>query len=190
MASIKYIDVRKGMVLVGEDGSLMQCLERDLNTPGNWRAILYLKMRNLKTGSITDNRYKPDDKAELAYLDTREMQYSYRDGDSYIFMDTETFEQTSLKAEFVGEQMVYLKENDTVRLTVFDGKPLSVELPATVELKVTETEPGIKGATAQAQYKGAVVETGLKINVPPFINQGDIIKIDTRTGEYLGRHGK
>ena len=190
MASIKNIDVRKGMVLVNDDGTLSQCLERDLNTPGNWRAILYLKLRNLKTGSIIQTRVLPDDKVELAYLETREMSYSYRDGDSFVFMDTETFEQMPLKAEFVSEQMQYLKENDTVRVTTYEGKALTVELEATVELKVIETEPGIKGATAQAQYKGAVVETGLKINVPSFVNEGDVIKIDTRTGEYTGRVAK
>lgn len=190
MAAIKNIDIRKGMVYVGEDGTLYQCLDRDLNTPGNWRAILYLKVRNLKTGSITDNRVKPDDKVELAYLDTREMQYSYRDGDAFIFMDNETFEQMPLPALMIDDQMKYLRENDVVKVTMYEGKALSVELPQTVELTVTETEPTIKGATAQAQLKKATVETGLNVNVPPFINKGDVVKIDTATGEYLARISK
>src|SRR5207248_4190208 len=107
VASIEYVDVRKGMVLVGDDGELYQCLDRDLNTPGNWRAILQLKLRNLKTGSITMNRVRPEDKSELAYLDTREMQYSYKDGDEYVFMDSETYEQMTLPDELIGEQMQY-----------------------------------------------------------------------------------
>ena len=187
MATIKNIDVRKGMVIVAEDGQLYQCLDRDLNTPGNWRAILVLKMRNLKTGVIKDERVRPDDKVDLAYLEGRDMQYLYKDGDNYIFMDNETFDQMPLPAELIDEQMGYLKENDVVRVTSFEGKPISVELPATVELKVTETDPALKGATAAAQYKPATVETGIKINVPPFVNVGDVIKIDTRNGEYLGR---
>ncbi len=187
MASIKNVDIRRGMVLVGEDGQLHQCLDRDLNTPGNWRAILQLKMRNLKTGSITINRVRPEDKAELAYLEKRPFQYSYKDGTDYIFMDTETFEQMAMPDEIIGDQMKYLKENDTVVLTMYEGKPIDVELPATVELKVIETEPGIKGATAAAQYKPAVLETGLKITVPPFINPGEVIQVDTRDGKYLSR---
>ena len=178
------------MVFVGEDGGLFQCLDRDLNTPGNWRAILQLKVRNLKTESITVNRVRPDDKVELAYLETKKMQYSYREGDDFIFMDSETFDQLPLKGEFVGDQILYLKENDEVLVTIFEGKPLYFELPGTVELKVTETEPGIKGATAAAQTKPATVETGYKLNVPSFIHIGDTIKIDTAEGKYIGRVGK
>ncbi len=190
MADIKNIDIRKGMVYVGEDGSLFQCLDRDLNTPGNWRAILYLKVRNLKTGSITQTRVKPDDKVALAYLETKNMQYSYREGDEFVFMDPETFEQLALKAAFVEDQIKYLRENDVAMVTLYEGKPLGFELPQTVELTVIETEPGIKGATAAAQYKPATMETGLVINVPSFINAGDTIKIDTEEGKYLGRSGQ
>ncbi|MFO0809589.1 MAG: elongation factor P [Gemmataceae bacterium] len=187
MASIENVDIRKGMVIVGEDGQLYQCLDRDLNTPGNWRAILQLKMKNLKTGSITINRVRPQDKAELAYLEKKDFQYLYQEGDDYIFMDSETFDQFPLSTELLGDQMKYLKENDTVKLTLFDNKPIDLELPAMVELKVTETEPALKGATAAAQYKSATMETGLKIQVPPFIAIGEMLQIDTRTGEYLSR---
>ena len=187
MASIEYVDVRRGMVVVGEDGQLYQCLDRDLNTPGNWRAILQLKLKNLKTGSITQNRVRPQDKVEIAYLEKKDYQYLYKEGDDYIFMDTETYDQFPLSAEFVGEQMKYLKENDNVKLTTYEGKPIDIELPATVELKVIETEPSMKGATAQAQYKPATLETGLKITVPPFINIGEVVQVDTRSGEYLSR---
>lgn len=187
MASIEYVDVRRGMVIVGEDGQLYQCLDRDLNTPGNWRAILQLKLKNLKTGSITMNRVRPQDKVEVAYLDKRPFQYSYKDGTDYIFMDSETFEQFTMPGDLIGDQMKYLKENDEILITMYEGKPLDVELPATVSLKVVETEPALKGATAAAQYKPATLETGLKITVPPFIGIGEVIQIDTRTGEYLSR---
>jgi elongation factor P len=187
VASIEYIDVRKGMVLVGERGELYQVVDRDLNTPGNWRAILQLKLKNLKTGSITINRVRPQDKVEQAYLDKREMQYIYRDGDGFVFMDTETYEQLTLPADEVGELMLYMKEGNTAQITFYEGKPLSVDLPASVELEVTETEPAMKGATAAAQYKPATLETGLKVTVPPFIGIGEKIVVDTRSGEYLSR---
>jgi elongation factor P len=187
VASIEYVDVRKGMVLVGDDGQLYQCLDRDLNTPGNWRAILQLKLKNLKTGSITMNRVRPQDKVEVAYLEKKDFQYLYQEGNDYIFMDTETYDQAPLPKDLLGDQMKYLKENDVVKLTMYEGKPLDVELPATVEHKVVETEPSMKGATAQAQYKPAITETGLKVTVPPFIGVGDVIQVDTRSGEYLGR---
>jgi elongation factor P len=187
VASIEYVDVRKGMVLVGDDGQLYQCLDRDLNTPGNWRAILQLKLKNLKTGSITMNRVRPQDKVEVAYLEKKDFQYLYQEGEDYIFMDTETYDQFPLPEDLLGDQMKYLKENDTVKLTMYEGKPLDIELPATVDLKVVETEPSVKGATAAAQYKPAIMETGLKVTVPPFIGVGDVLSIDTRTGEYLSR---
>jgi elongation factor P len=190
VASMEYVDVRKGMVLVGDDGQLYQCLDRDLNTPGNWRAILQLKLKNLKTGSITMNRVRPQDKVEVAYLEKRDFQYLYQEGEDYIFMDTETYDQYPLPKDLLGDQMKYLKENDTVKLTIYEGQPLDIELPATVNLKVVETEPSVKGATAAAQFKPATMETGLKITVPPFISIGDVIAIDTRTGEYLGRSSK
>ncbi len=175
------------MVIVGDDGLLYSVVDRDLNTPGNWRAILNLKLKNLKTGAVAPRRFKPEDKVELAYLDKRPMQYLYQEGDDYVFMDKETFDQTTLSKEWVGEQILYLKENDDAQVTFYDGKPLSLELPPMVELKVAETEPSLKGATASALYKPATMETGLKVAVPPFVGVGDRIQIDTRTGEYLSR---
>ncbi len=184
---IEYVQVRKGMVIVGEDGQLYHVLDRDLNTPGNWRAILQLKLKNLKTGSITLNRVRPQDKVETAFLDKREMEYIYPEADGYVFMDTETFDQITLQKELTGELMDYMKPNTRAFVTFYEGKPLSLELPPTVELEVVETEPSVKGATAAAQYKPAICDTGLKITVPPFINIGEKIKVDTRTGEYLER---
>jgi elongation factor P len=186
VAATKLIDVRRGMVL-NMDGQLYYCLDRDLNTPGNWRAILYLKLKNLKTGSITDTRVQPDDKVDVVYLDTRDHTYSYKDGDEFIFMDSETFEQVSLNASMVGDMMKYLRENDTVKITFYDGNALSMELPQTVTLKVIETEPGIKGATAAAQTKAATLETGLVVQVPSFIAEGEMLVIQTEDGKYLKR---
>jgi elongation factor P len=186
VASIEYIDVRRGMV-IERDGQLFAVLDRDLNTPGNWRAILQLKLKNLQTGSITQERVRPQDKVEQAYLDKREMQYLYQDGDDYVFMDTETYEQIHLNKEWVGNQILFLKENDNAHVVFYESKPISLDLPASVDLKVVETEPSVKGATAAAQYKPAKLETGLEVKVPPFVEIGEVISVDTRTSEYLGR---
>ena len=187
MASINYSQVRKGMVIVGDDGQLYSVVDRDLNTPGNWRAILNLKLKNLKTGAVTPRRFRPDDKVEMAYLDKRAMQYLYKEGDDYVFMDSETFDTITLTRDWVGDQMLYMKENEKAQIIFYEGKPISLELPATVELEVKETEPSVKGATAAAQYKPAILETGLKVTVPPFINIGEKVLVDTRSGEYLSR---
>ncbi len=190
MASTKYIDVRKGQVIVGEGGQLFTVVDREHITPGNWRAILNLKLKNLKTGSVAVNRVKPDDKVEVAYLDRRNMQYLYAEGDGYVFMDNDTYDQLTLGKEWVGDQMKFLKENENVQVIQYDGKPISLDLPKTVELKVIDTEPSVKGATAAAQYKPATLETGAKITVPPFISIGDVIQVDTEEEKYLGRVNK
>jgi elongation factor P len=187
VASIEYSQVRKGMVIVGEDGQLYHVVDRNLNTPGNWRAILTLRIKNLKSGNVVEKRFKPEDKVEQAYLDKREMQYIYQDGDGFVFMDNETYDQVTLPKDMVGDLMLYMKENNKAQIVFYDGKPLSIDLPATVELKVADTEPALKGATAAAQYKPATMETGLKLQVPPFVNIGELIAVDTRTGEYLSR---
>src|SRR5262245_125789 len=186
MASTKMIDIRRGMVL-NMNGTLYYCLDRDLNTPGNWRAILYLKLKNLTTGSSTDERVHPDDKVDVVFLETKDYTYSYKDGDDYVFVDAETFEPVTLSGDMVGSMMPYLRENDPVKITFYDGRALSMELPQTVTLKVVETEPGIKGATAAAQTKAATLETGLVVQVPSFITQGESVVIRTENKEYLGR---
>lgn len=187
VASILYTEVKKGSVIREADGQLYYVLNRELRTPGNLPSKLMLKLKNLKTGFVNDVRVHPEDKVEQAYLETRPMQYLYKDVDGYVFMDTENYDQITLKSDMVGELMGYLKENDIVKVTTYEEKPLSVELPSTVELTVSETDPSIKGATAAAQYKPATLETGLKITVPPFISIGDRVTVDTRTGEYTGR---
>src|SRR5439155_9283910 len=123
VASIEYSQVRKGMVIVGEGGQLYTVVDRDLNTPGNWRAILQLKLKNLNTGAVTINRCRPQDKVEQAYLDKREMQYLYLDGDGYVFMDSENYDQVTLNREWVGDLMLYLKENNNVQVVFYEGKP-------------------------------------------------------------------
>jgi len=186
LAATKMIDIRGGNVL-NMNGTLFYCLGRDLNTPGNWRAILYLKLKNLTTGSITDERVHPDDKVEVVYLDTKDHTYSYKDGDDFVFVDAETYEPVTLSGSMVGEMMPYLRENDPVKITFYDGKALSMELPQTVTLKVVETEPGIKGATAAAQTKAATLETGIVVQVPSFIAEGELLVIQTEDGKYLKR---
>ena len=186
MPSVTYVELRRGMIIV-EDGQLCQVMDRDLKTPGNLPSKLRLKLKNLKTGLVADKRVHPEDKVEQAYLETRDMQYLYKDGDGYVFMDKETYDQITLDKEWVGDLMLYLKENEDAKVTFHDGNPLSLELPNTVELKVVDTEPSVKGATAAAQYKPATLETGLKITVPPFIGVGDVVSVDTRECKYLGR---
>jgi elongation factor P len=188
VSAITYIQVRKGMVLL-EEGELQYVVDRDLNTPGNWRAILQLKLKNLKTGNIVTRRVHPDNKVEQAFLDKRDMQYIYQDGDGYVFMDTENFEQITLSREWVGEQIMYLKENSVATVILHEEKPISLELPGQVKLTVTEAAPALKGATAAAQYKWVTTETGLKVYVPGSMDVGDMILVDTATGEYLSRAG-
>lgn len=187
MASILYSEVRKGMVIRKDDGQLYYCVDRELRTPGNLPSKLTLKLKNIKTGFVNELRVHPEDKVEQAYLEKREMQYLYKDSDGYVFMDTESYDQVTLSEDMVGEEMKYLKEENKIQVTFFEEKALSVELPATVELQVTETEPALKGATAAAQYKPATLETGIKLQVPPFIEIGEKIVVDTRDGKYLSR---
>jgi elongation factor P len=186
VASINYSQARKGMVLV-EDGQLVYVVDRELKTPGNLPSKLTLTLKNLKTGFVNKVRVHPEDKVEQAYLEKRQMQYLYADGDGYVFMDKESYDQITLGREWVGDAMQYLKENDDVVVTFHDNDPISLDLPQTVDLKVVDTEPAIKGATAQAQYKPAKLETGLKITVPPFISIGDVVQVDTAESKYLGR---
>ena len=183
---IKATDIRRGMVITME-GVNFVVLDFAHHTPGNLRAMVQTKLRNMNSGSLIDKRFRSVDQIEVPYVETKEYEYLYSAGDEHVFMDTETYDQITLNKELAGELMLYLKEGDTAQVTFHDGKALSLELPATVELKVVETEPSVKGATAAAQYKPATLETGLKVTVPPFVNIGEVIAVDTRTGEYLSR---
>jgi elongation factor P len=182
----QFGNVRRGAV-IKIDNELFAVMKTEFRNPGNWRAILHLTLKNLRTGTITDRRVRPQDKVDVAFVDQREAQYLYSDGVHHHFMFTDNYEREAFADELLGDDVLYLTADSRVQVKLHDGKPIVVELPSSVRHKVTETEPGLRGATAQAQYKPAVTETGLKIKVPSFIEIGEVVEIDTRTGEYLGR---
>ena len=179
-------DFRKG-VTFEKDGQPCLIVDFQHVKPGKGAAFVRTKYKNLKTGAIREEAFNPSDKFPKAHIDTRQMQYLYNDGELYYFMDNETYEQMPLNKEQLGDSLKFIKENMSVKILSFKGKVFAVEPPIFVELEVVETEPGIKGDTASNVTKAATVETGAVVQVPLFINQGDKIKIDTRTGEYLSR---
>ena len=186
MSSIQATRLRKGMLVkVGAD--LFRVLDLQHVTPGNLRGFVRVKFRNIRTGALSDQKLRSEDAIERATLDEREMQYLYRDGSTYHFMDTTTFDQIQLTEEVLGDSMNYLIAESTIRMEFYGTEPVGIELPQTVDLKVVDTAPGIKGATASAQLKPATLETGLVIQVPPFINPGDLVRVSTETGEYQSR---
>lgn len=169
------------------DNDIFIVLEFQHVKPGKGQAFVRSKLKNIRTGSIVDKTFRAGEKVPKAHLERKEMEYLYRDDDVFHVMDTETYEQTSLSPEQIGEGVKYLKENDRITVVMHGEKVVGVELALNVNLKITETEPGIKGDTASGATKPATVETGVVVNVPLFINEGDIIKIDTRTGSYIER---
>ncbi|MEW6188674.1 MAG: elongation factor P [Actinomycetota bacterium] len=177
---------RTGMT-IEVDGVLYTILDFQHVKPGKGQAFVRTRLRNIKTGAIIDKTFRAGEKVELARLDHRPMQYLYSDHDNYTFMDTESYEQLSLLSEQLGEARKYLKEEMTLEILMYEGKPIGVELPIFVELKVISTPPGVKGDTATGGTKPATLETGAVIQVPLFIEEGDIVKIDTRSGEYITR---
>ena len=186
MATLQATRMKKGMLIkMGAD--LMRVLDVQHVTPGNLRGFVRVKMRNVRSGLLADNRFRSEDTVERETLDEREMQYLYKDGDDYYFMDTVSFEQVHLSSEALGDSVSYLKPEMTIQVEFYGSEPVGIELPLTVDLKVVETAPGIKGATASNQIKPATTETGLVVNVPPFVNTGDMIRVSTETGEYLAR---
>jgi elongation factor P len=174
------------MIIIYEDGLYKVTSVKHL-TPGNKRGFMQTKLKNLKTGLGTERKFRSEDRIEQAMLDTRVMQYLYQDGDLHTFMDTETYEQISLRAEEIGDFLPYLLSNQVVEIEFFEGKPVGMSPPSTVELQVVETEPTLKGATASASYKPARLETGVTIQVPPFIQIGDRVVVDPFEGKYLER---
>ncbi len=186
MASIPATRLRKGM-LIRLDKELWRILDLQHITPGNWRGMVKVKLRNLRTGSLSDQRLRSEDIVERETLDEREMQFLYGDASGYHFMDTTSFEQFQLSAEALGDTVNYLVPDGVVKIEFYGSEPVGVEMPQTVDLKVTDTAPGIKGATASAQVKPATLETGLVVQVPPFVNPGDIVRVNTETGEYQSR---
>ena len=174
-------------MLIKMENDLFRILELQHVTPGNLRGFVRVKMRNIRNGSLNDNRFRSEDQVERAVLDEREMQYLYHDGDDFYFMDTANYEQIHISNEALGDSVNYLKPEMTIQVEFYGTEPVGIELPQTVDLKVTDTAPGIKGATASNQIKPARLETGLVVNVPPFINNGDLVRVNTETGEYLSR---
>jgi len=179
-------ELRKG-INIELDGQLLGVIEYEHIKMGRGGAVVRLKLRNLRTGAIFERTFPASEKFRRAYLERRSVQYTYNDDHLYHFMDTETFEDVTLSTEQLGDEVSYLKENIVVDLLTYNGEPISIELPVTVELQVTQTEPGFRGDTATGGTKPAIVETGLKVNVPLFVDEGDVIRVDTRTGEYIER---
>jgi elongation factor P len=186
MATLQATRLKKGM-LVKMDQDLYRVLDLQHVTPGNLRGFVRIKMRNIRNGTLSDQKLRSEDSVERATLDERQMQYLYQDGTDYYFMDTTTFEQVHISSEALGDSVNYLKAEMTIQVEFYGSEPVGIELPVTVDLKVTDTVPGIKGATASAQVKPATLETGLVVQVPPFVNPGDLIRVSTDTGEYLSR---
>jgi elongation factor P len=172
-------------MLVKLENDLYRVLDLQHVTPGNLRGFVRVKFRNIRNGSLSDQKLRSEEFLERAVLDEHEMQYLYKDGDAYHFMDTSTFEQLHIDAEVLGEAANYLIPDATITVEFYGTEPVGIELPQAVDLKVVETVPGIKGATASAQVKPATLETGLVVQVPPFINIGDAVRVNTETGEYL-----
>ena len=169
------------------DGKLYFCIDFLHVKPGKGAAFVRTKYKNIITGAVLERSFRPTEKFPAARIERVDMQYLYDDGDLYYFMNVETFDQVGLTEEQVGDSLKFVKENEMVKLCSHDGNVFAIEPPISVELEVTDTEPGIKGNTATGATKPAIVETGAKIMVPLFVNQGDKIKIDTRTGEYTSR---
>ena len=177
----------KNGITVEIDGNIYQILEFQHVKPGKGAAFVRTKLKNIISGGVVEKTFRPTEKFENAHIDRKDMQYLYKDGDLYNFMDVETYDQIALDSEVVGDALKFVKENETVKICSHKGNVFSVEPPLLVELAITETEPGFKGDTAQGATKPATVETGAVVNVPLFCETGDVLKIDTRTGEYLSR---
>jgi elongation factor P len=183
---IPATQLRPGMV-VKFNNDLFSVFKMEHRTPGNLRGFVQVKMRNFKSGTMIEHRFSSEDKVEKASLDEQEMEYLYDDGEYYYFMNTETFEQMHLVKDLLGDATDYLTPNLKVAVEFYEGKPISVELPATVDLTITETEPGIKGASVSNVTKAAKCETGLVVQVPPFINEGEKIRVSTSDASYQAR---
>jgi elongation factor P len=183
---IQATQLKRGMVIKHE-GDLYRVVEAQHKTPGNLRGMVQAKIRNLKTNSISDHRFRSVDMVERAILDETEMEFLYQDGDMYHFMNNETYEQIGLSNEVLGDAVSYLIPNIKLKIALWEERPVGIDLPLTVEMTVVETEPAIKGASVSNVGKPAKMETGLIIQVPAFVSEGDVIRIDTASGSYLER---
>jgi elongation factor P len=186
MSSVQATRLRKGnLIKLGND--LFRIMELHHLTPGNKRGFIQARMRNIRTSALADQKFRAEEDLERAVLDEREMQYLYNDGDSYYFMDTSNYEQVQISLEALGDSKDYIVPDAIIKVEFYDVEPVGIELPPTVDLLVVETVPGINRATASAQVKPATLETGLVVQVPPFVNEGDRIRVNTETGEYQSR---
>jgi elongation factor P len=183
---IQATQMRTGMCILFE-GDVCRIMNVQHVTPGNWRGFVQARMRNLRSGNSFEHRFGSTEKVERAILDTHQMEYLYSDPSGHHFMNQETFEQVTLDDETLGDAMLYLLPNTVIQIDFYEDKPVGIELPNTVTLEVVETEPSLKGATASASYKPAKMETGLVVQVPPFIEVGTKIIVDTRENKYLSR---
>ena len=183
---INVNDLRKGTTFE-MDGAIWKVLDYQHHKPGRGNAYIRTKLRNLRTGGTIERTFLSGDRVQDIRLEHRTVQYLYHDDQFYTFMDAETYEQPALPVEMLSDAVNYLKENVTLEMSFYAGEPIDIELPITVDLQVTHTEPGFKGDTATGGSKPAVLETGLKIQVPLFVNIGDVVRVDTRTGQYLTR---
>jgi elongation factor P len=186
---MKATNIRKGQ-LIRHNGQIYKVMVMDHVTPGKGRAHVQTKLRNLIEGTQTEVRFRSDEDVERVVVDTRQMQYLYGDGDGYHFMDTESYEQIALTSDTLGEAMSYIVPDSTIMVEWVEGTPVGVDIGAAVELRVLECPPAVKDATASAQRKPATTETGLVVQVPSFINEGDVIKVSTADGSYLERASK
>ena len=183
---INATQIRKGMVII-LDGALYKVHEATHITPGRWKAMIQTKLRSLKDGTITDYRFRSEDRVEQAFLEESEMEFLYKSGDDSVFMNLENFEQIRLSADIIGDGVNYLVPSIVFTIETHEGKPVGIRPPLTVDLKVVKTEPYLKGATQSASNKPATLETGLVVTVPQFIKEGDIVRVDTREGKYIER---
>ncbi len=179
-------DIRPGQTL-DIDGTLFTILQYQHVKPGKGKAFVRTKLRNLTTGGVVDKTFRADEQVELAVLDKREMQFLYSDDAGLVFMDQESYEQVHLDPEILGDSGKFLKDGTVVMVPTHEGRPVGAEMPITIELEITQTEPGAKGDRVSGALKPATVETGAVVQVPLFLEQGEKIKIDTRTGEYISR---
>ena len=183
---ISATGLRRGMV-IRKDGELFSVFSFTHLTPGNKRGFVQSKLRNLRTGALVDHRFRSVDTIERVALEQQEMEYLYKDGADYVFMNTTTYEQVHLGEDLLGNSILYLVPNITIRVEFHQQTPVGIQFPTTVDLEVVETEPGLKSATASSVNKPAKLETGLVVQVPPFVNAGEKVRVDTNSGDYLER---
>ena len=183
---IAATQIKRGMT-IKLNGELYRVFSFQHITPGNWRGMVQTKLKSVKSGSIIEHRFRSEDRVEQAYLETHEMEYLYSDGTDYFFMNTESFEQFHLPADLLEDSIPYLIANIRIQVEFYEGRAIGLDLPGSVELRVVSTEPALRGATVSNVNKPATLETGLVIQVPPFVNEGELIRVDTSDGKYLER---